>query len=408
MKVSVVGLGYVGITTASCFLSMGFKITGIEKNDLKLKSLESDNIPITEPKVSELITYHKSNIDYKNIIDESINESDCVFVCVGTPTKENNETDLRAIFSVFTELDNCINNSIPIIIRSTVPIGTCNKLLSKHPKLNIIFHPEFLREGTAVDDFFNPPKIVYGSLKKSKEIDELFKKLYKDFQAPFFQVSHETAESVKYANNIFHALKITFTNEISKCVVNEGANPNDVMEIFCSDKTLNLSPYYLKPGFAYGGSCLEKDLLSFKNQFSNQSLPLLDAITISNESTIKVFFKKIEPLSNTFIFDGLTFKEDVDDLRRSPYVTLCNYLLKNDNIVYVYDKNLLSVFGESKKILESLIENNNFFLNHEETITNASNGVVIRCHKNTHINSSIKCKYEFELFIGGDVKNIYL
>lgn len=404
MKITIIGLGYVGITSAACFLKLGHEVIGIEKNSSKINALLQDDIPITEPDISSLICDNKEFIRYKSSIDEDINNSDIVFICVGTPTDSDNTTDLSAIYSVFEELSHVVVSNLPIVIRSTVPIGTTTILSNMYDDLNLIFHPEFLREGSAVTDFFNPPKIVIGS-QLPNNID-VFSELYNGIKAETFMVDYETAESIKYTDNIWHALKISFTNEISKCLSKKGACPHQVMKIFCTDKILNLSSYYMKPGFAYGGSCLEKDLSSFRNQFNSTNTPLLNSISVSNKALIDEFCNSIRNVGDVFVVDGITFKEFVDDLRRSPFVSICNFLLNNNKKVFVFDSNLNTVFGESKEILEELLTSENFYLNVDEI--NVDVHCIIKCHKNSHINYEIPYKKSYELFVGGNVAKNFL
>ena len=292
VKLGVIGLGYVGVTSLACFAKMGHSMIGCEINADKVKGLKQGYAGIVEPNIETLLRENRDLCTYQTEINKSLNTCDLVFVCVGTPTKSDGSSDLAALKRVCAALD---ENEIekPIVLRSTIPVGTTTFLSSKHPKLRFVFHPEFLREGSAVADFFNPPKIVFG-LQNQSETKSILDDLYKNIEASKFFVDYETAESVKYADNIFHALKVTFTNEITRACVSKNADPNKVMEIFCSDRQLNLSSYYLKPGFAYGGSCLDKDLLSFLNQNMSTDLPLLEHITESNQSVINSVFNKVQ------------------------------------------------------------------------------------------------------------------
>lgn len=403
MKVAIIGLGYVGITSAACFAELGHAILGIEKNKSKINSLNNGHAGIIEPRIEELLSSSSNKIEVVDVIDGRINSADIIMIAVGTPTGETGTTDLTALNSVFRELSKYKPDS-PILIRSTCPIGTTRRMSKVYGMENLIFHPEFLREGTAVSDFFSPPKVVFGATDVSHK--ESLLALYNGIEAETHFVDWETAESVKYADNIFHALKVTFTNEVSMSVSKKGANPNKVMEIFCSDRQLNLSPYYMKPGFAYGGSCLEKDLSSFRTQFSSLSLPLLDAITTSNLSQINNLYNKIRDKGNLFVFNGLTFKENIDDLRRSPFVYLCKLLLKDGKKVYAYDSNILNVFGESLEVKTSLVEFENFFLNQNEGIGICD--VYVNCHKTNHLNSPVTFEEKIDLYPNPNIEELYL
>lgn len=402
MKLAIVGLGYVGITTAAAFSKLGHTIIGYENNIKKLATLTSGELPITEPEVGDILIENRERIYYREKIESNINEADLVFVSVGTPTSEAGETDLTALNGVMEELSRFGEIDLPIVIRSTIPIGLSRQYAVRYPNLNILFHPEFLREGTAVQDFFNPPKIVFGAgVQSDNQLRNLVDTLYEGFDCPKFFVSYEAAESVKYADNIFHALKVAFTNEISKVVASKGADPREVMRIFRSDEQLNISPAYLKPGFAYGGSCLEKDLASFRTQAQNLNIPLLLSVTESNETIVNEFVGRIARQSDTFILNGLTFKEKVDDLRRSPFVSIAMRLLDLGNEVYAYDDNLETTFGESRQIFDRLLANPRFHIN-EACPAPSGNPIVVYCHRNRHEYLVPSFVADYELFAGGD------
>ena len=403
MKLAVIGLGYVGVTSLACFAKMGHSVIGCEVNEEKVRGLERGHAGIVEPNIESLLVTNRDLCTFQREINTSLNTCDLIFICVGTPTKSNGTSDLTALMRVCEALDeNKIE--IPIVLRSTIPVGTTTFLSSKYPKLTFVFHPEFLREGTAVDDFFNPPKIVFGVQNKSST-KALLKNLYKNISASKFFVDYETAETVKYADNIFHALKVTFTNEITRSCASKNADSNKVMEIFCSDRQLNLSSYYLKPGFAYGGSCLDKDLLSFLNQNKSIELPLLEHIQKSNQSVIDSVFNKLKQKDEVFVIDGLTFKEDIDDLRRSPFVKLAEQLLECGKTIYAYDRNLEKLYGESSEIKNRLLQKSNFKLNFNGVIE--CGVVVLRAHKKTHLQQPVSILEEYKLYPNPTVQNIY-
>ncbi|MDC0010731.1 nucleotide sugar dehydrogenase [Porticoccaceae bacterium] len=407
MKIAIIGLGYVGITSAAGLLELGHQIVGYEKNTAKVETLRNGLFPIIEPKISGLFKKHIDRFTILSSLDVTLNTCDCVMVAVGTPTDETGMTSLTAMDSVVECLAEIVNNDVPIVLRSTIPIGTSRNYAEKYPCLNIVFHPEFLREGSAINDFFNPPKLVFGvDGEVADDLVGILSNIYPEFSSPTFYVTYESAESVKYADNIFHALKVAFTNEIVKAVTKKGADPFDVMSIFCADTQLNISPVYLKPGFAYGGSCLEKDLYSFRHQNSDCKLPLLDSITVSNEYVIADFYQKIKGLTDTFVINGLTFKEGIDDLRRSPFVALTKMLLQQGSKVYAYDDNLRNVFGESLDILNGLQDFSNFSLNRKISIS-ADEVLVIYSHKEKHCELDEMYLPDFDLFIGGEIAKVY-
>ena len=407
MRLGIIGLGYVGITSLAAFARDGHQLIGYESNSAKLNSLKSGKIPITEPEVNNLLLRFKKKIKFTKRIDESVNKLDCLMVSVGTPTDDNGKTDLSSVRSVINELSLVCKNQVPILIRSTCPIGTTRQLRSEYPDLNLNFHPEFLREGSAISDFFDPPKIILGINEKERDkVTKTFNQLYTEFDNEKFIVSYEVAESVKYVDNMFHALKVTFTNEVSKVIAKKKADPSEVMEIFCSDRRLNISDAYLKPGFAYGGSCLEKDLFSFRIQAKGENLPLLEAISKSNQALIDEFFERINDIGTTFIFNGLAFKEETDDLRRSPFVTLAKKLLEKEKIVICFDKNLDTCFGESLHILKNLQKFPNFSLNSSSTKVE-DQSILIMCHRDKHPNLPIDFAHSFDLFFGGDILGVF-
>lgn len=403
MRIGIIGLGYVGITSLAAFARNRHSVVGYEVNQTKLELLEAGSTPISEPSVSDILRVNKDKISYRGDIDGSVNDLDCVLVCVGTPTDGNGITDLSAINAVVRELSCVCTSGVPIFIRSTCPIGTTRSLGTAYPSLNLSFHPEFLREGTAIDDFFNPPKIVLGIVDSGNlEAENILKGLYSGIEAERFLVSYEAAESVKYVDNMFHALKVVFTNEVSKVIANKNADPSVVMNIFRSDKQLNISGAYLTPGFAYGGSCLEKDLYSFRRQGKAHNLPLLNAITTSNEAAIQDFYEKITATGAIFILNGLSFKDATDDLRRSPFVTLAKKLLADGHDVICFDSNLTTCFGESLSILNELHQFERFSLN-QGTAPSNTDSVLIRCHERSHYELDIKFKASYDLFFGGDI-----
>ena len=403
VKLGVIGLGYVGVTSLACFAKMGHSVIGCEVNEEKVRGLEQGHAGIVEPNIASLLAANRDLFTFQTEINASLNTCDLIFICVGTPTKSDGASDLTALMRVCEALDEN-EIEIPIVLRSTIPVGTTTFLSHKYPKLTFVFHPEFLREGTAVADFFNPPKIVFG-LRDNTSTKTLLDNLYKNISASKFFVDYETAETVKYADNIFHALKVAFTNEITRSCASKNADSNKVMEIFCSDRQLNLSPYYLKPGFAYGGSCLDKDLLSFLNQNEAIDLPLLEHIQKSNQSVIDSVLKKLQQKGEVFVIDGLTFKEDIDDLRRSPFVKLAEQLLECGKTIYAYDKNLEKLYGESLEIKNRLSQRSSFKLNYNGIIEGGV--VVLRAHKKTHLNYPITILEEYKLYPNPSVQNIY-
>lgn len=407
VNVGVVGLGYVGITAVGCLAELGHTVRGFEINTAKVQSLESGQFPIVEPGVGSLINSNSDRISYsERITADDVSALDVILVCVGTPTDDLGKTDMRAMDRAIEELGNLVDSDVPIVIRSTIPIGSTQNYKARHSQLRLYFHPEFLREGTAVQDFFKPPKIIFGIPSvEENEIDNLVRSLYPSIEAPNFYMTYESAESVKYADNIFHALKVAFVNEFSSACIKLGADATAVMDAFRADRQLNISEAYLRPGFAYGGSCLEKDLLSFQTQ-AKSDLPLFAAVSHSNTEIIQQFYGKIVSEADVFLINGLAFKEGIDDLRRSPFVSLALLLLDAGKTVFAYDSNLDNLFGESRSILISLTSRKNFFLNTEFT-EGTSEAVVIMAHKSKHAQFPEALDSNYQLWFGGDLRAVY-
>ena len=239
MKIIVAGLGYVGITTAACLSSQGHQVVGIDKNRDKVLSLQSGFVPIVEPQVANLLD--KYPIRCMTNYDEVPFQPDVVIVCVGTPPTADGSPNMEFVESAVGEANDALIGmyKTPIILRSTVPIGTCERLMGAHPHLNIMFVPEFLREGTAVADFFSPPKVVIGHL--SDDALEIVANIFSDTSGNLLLTGLREAESIKYVDNSWHAVKVAFTNEVSKILSAEGCDAREVMGIFRADKKLNLS-----------------------------------------------------------------------------------------------------------------------------------------------------------------------
>ncbi|OAH06917.1 GDP-mannose 6-dehydrogenase [Rhodobacteraceae bacterium SB2] len=403
MNIGIIGLGYVGITTAACLSKLGHTIYGYEVNAPKCDALARGENVIVEPGVTELLIENSNSINFKFALGEE--NLDVIFVCVGTPTNENGETDLSFLHKSLEELAHS-NINVPIVLRSTIPIGTCSEMKQRYKNLDIYFHPEFLREGTAVKDFFNPPVIVVGVDGINSEVRaKIILQIYQDFVCEKFVVSTATAESIKYASNTFHALKVCFANEVSKGVSKFGVNPNEVLRIFRADSQLNISEAYLKPGFAYGGSCLEKDLTSFVSQCRSAELPLLKAISVSNDTIIEEFYYKVTNLGEKFIVNGLSFKENIDDLRKSPFVTLVKKLLSDKKYVYAYDDNLENIYGENRTILDHLNKHPNFQLN--RTFPSKEKPITIYCHNKRHNLTPENLDPDYCLFPSENIRAVY-
>ena len=356
MRISIFGLGYVGAVSAGCLAADGHTVIGVDPNATKVKLINDGVTPIIEKDVGEIIAkaVAEKRLWATTKVDDAINDSELSIVCVGTPSERNGSLDLRYIRSSCEEIGQVLRNKSSwhnVTIRSTILPGTMRNVIipmleeSSGKKAGVDFgicnNPEFLREGTAVYDYRNPPKTVIGEIDARS--GDVLTGLYAHLQAPLIRTSVETAEMVKYVDNVWHAVKVAFANEIGNICKPLSIDSHEVMGIFCQDTKLNLSPYYLKPGFAFGGSCLPKDLraLSYQAKALDLDLPLLASVIPSNEVQIDRAFKLISDRNVKKIsILGFSFKEGTDDLRESPVVELIERLIGKGADLRLYDKNV--------------------------------------------------------------------
>lgn len=372
-RISVFGLGYVGTVSAACLAENGYEVVGVDSNETKVSLICNGKPPIVEKDVPEMIARAVARGTLKATCNsgEAVAESDVSLVCVGTPSKRDGSLDTSAIERVCEEIGAAIarkSSEHVVVIRSTILPGTMRQRVIPSLEsvsgrklgdgLLVCNNPEFLREGTAVYDYFNPPKTVIGG-SEPRAVD-IVASLYDGIEAPMICTSLETAEMVKYADNTWHAVKVAFGNEIGNLCKALGIDSHEVMDIFFQDRKLNISPYYLRPGFAFGGSCLPKDVraLIFKGRSLALDLPLLGSVLPSNrvqiERAIEIILSKgKKPIS----FLGFSFKEGTDDLRESPQVELIERLIGKGYNLCLYDQNvrLASLTGANRSyIMESI------------------------------------------------------
>lgn len=356
MKISVLGLGYVGTVSAACLAQDGHEVIGVDPVASKVDLVNSGRSPIIEEHIEELIA---SSVQAKLLRAtqdpaHAIEESDLSFVCVGTPSQKNGNLDLSYIRRVCEEIGAALGNKTTrhtVVIRSTVLPGTMRGVVipvlearsGKRAGLEfgVCSNPEFLREGSAVKDFNFPAKTIIG------EIDEAsgatVASIYERLDAPIFRVDLETAEMVKYIDNSWHALKIGFANEIGSLCKAVGVEADRAMKIFCADKKLNISPAYLSPGFAFGGSCLPKDLraLTYTAKLQDLELPILSSILRSNELQVMRGLQLIMAKGHTKVgILGFSFKAGTDDLRESPMIEVIERLVGKGYDLRIYDDNV--------------------------------------------------------------------
>jgi len=368
MNISVFGLGYVGCVSLGCLAKLGYNVIGVDVNTTKVNLINKGLATIIEKDIDLLIMEgrKKGLISATNDYLYAVKNSDITFICVGTPNNEQGHLDLTSIRKVASEIGTGIkykDKFHTVVIRSTVLPGTNEELAgliseASGKKLDTDFcvmsNPEFLREGNAVEDFFNPGITVIGGTC-AKGINSL-KEIYKLLNTKIEIVEPKVAETIKLLNNSFHALKVAFINEVGTISKTLGINTNQLIDIFLKDTRLNISPAYLKPGFAYGGSCLPKDLKALKMLAYDANLltPIINSIEESNRYQIERAIKIIESYNIKNIgFWGISFKEGTDDLRNSPIVDVIETLVGKNYKVSIYDKNVIESFliGENKEFI---------------------------------------------------------
>jgi len=356
MRISVFGLGYVGTVSAACLVAEGHEVIGVDKNATKVGLINDGRSPIIEADVETLIgkAHAAGRLRATDDARLAVGESEMSIVCVGTPSKDNGDLRLDYVSNVCSEIGRAIakkNAYHVVVIRSTILPGTMRKViipaLTKSSakvldeEFGVCFHPEFLREGTAVSDYYAPPKIVIG--ESNQRAGNLLVGLYENIDATVFRTGLETAEMIKYVDNTWHALKVGFANEIGSLAKALGIDSHEVMNIFVADTKLNLSPYYLKPGFAFGGSCLPKDVraLKYRAKTLDVELPILNSILASNGAHLQRGLELILSKGKKRIgILGFSFKAGTDDLRESPIVELIERLIGKGFNLAIYDHNV--------------------------------------------------------------------
>ena len=371
MKITIVGTGYVGLVSGTCFAEFGVNVTCVDKDKNKIDNLKKGIIPIFEPGLDELV---KKNISSKRLFFEtnlkkSIDGSDAIFIAVGTPSRETDgHADLSYVYEVAEEIAECLGHYSVIVNKSTVPIGTGKKvheiIKNKKPKLDfdVASNPEFLREGSAINDFMRPDRVVIGceSNKAKAILKELYRPLYL-LETPIIFTRRETAELIKYAANSFLATKITFINEISDLCEKVGANVSDVSIGIGLDGRIGKK--FLHPGPGYGGSCFPKDTLALVKTAQENCSPLnlVEHVVKSNKNRKKNMYKRIlnalgDYEKKKISILGLTFKPNTDDMRDSPSLDLIPELIKNNCFLKLFDpegmKEAKTIFKKFHKKIE--------------------------------------------------------
>jgi GDP-mannose 6-dehydrogenase len=373
MKISVFGLGYVGTVCAACLADQGHTVIGVDVNSEKLDILRKGRSPIVERDIDELVGrgVAEGRLQVTGDVRQAVVDSDLSLVCVGTPSRSNGSLDVSAVEAVARQIGEAITEKgefHSVVIRSTVLPGTLRGRLlpileeATGGRLGTAFglasNPEFMREGSAVADFRTPPKTVIGEI--DERTGERLAELYGNLPAPLFRVPVEVAELVKYTDNVWHALKVAFGNEIGTLCKSLKIDSHQVMDIFCSDTKLNISKTYLKPGFAFGGSCLPKDTRALTHFLVSRDVeaPIIANVLPSNKRLVERGVEWIlESGAKKIAFLGFSFKAGTDDLRESPYVTVVEQLLGKGCSIRIFDKNveLARLLGANKQYLYQVI-----------------------------------------------------
>lgn len=370
MKVSIFGMGYVGTVSGACFADLGHTVVGVDVNESKVAAINAGNSPVIEAGVTELISTgsRSGNLSATSDAHAAIIGTDATLISVGTPSTQDGGQNLDGLDAVIRSLGTSLRDkSTPhcVIVRSTVlPSITEEHIIPMlvessgreiGPGLGVAFNPEFLREGVAVKDFYAPPFTVIGSLDKYGT--DTVEELYASIDAPVYRTTPRVAEAVKYACNSYHALKITFANEMGTLFKSLSIDSRETMNIFMQDSDLNISKTYLRPGFAFGGSCLPKELraISYLSRQHNIDLPMITNLLDSNEHHIDRAFELVQRRGRRRVaLFGLAFKPGTDDLRESPLVTLAERLLGKGLDMAIYDNSIevSRLTGSNREFIE--------------------------------------------------------
>jgi GDP-mannose 6-dehydrogenase len=372
MNISIFGLGYVGCVSLGCLAQNGHQVVGLEVNPAKIDLINQGKPTIIEKEIDDIIytQWKLGRISATNEYLDAVKNSEVSIICVGTPSTDNGHLTLDYIYNTVKQIAEGIkekNGFHVVVIRSTVLVGTNKKAgqiieqvsgKKRNKDFAVVSNPEFMREGSAVKDYYHPAVTVLGS--ESRKGLDIMGEVYKNIEAPIKETDIEVAEIIKYINNSWHALKITFANEVGNISKKLNLDSHKVMEVFSMDTHLNLSSYYLKPGFAYGGSCLPKDLKALNTIAHDAYLysPILESIERSNQNQKRIAFELIISKGKRKIgILGLSFKQGTDDLRYSPIVEITENLLGKGLDILIFDENvkISQITGTNKKYIETHI-----------------------------------------------------
>lgn len=415
MKISIFGLGYVGCVSVGCLSKLGHSVTGVDISEHKVGLINEGKATIIEEGIDELINkgVKEQKIKATTLAKEAILDSEFSFICVGTPVAPTGVMNLDYVKSVASDIGKALKDKEDfhvVAVRSTVPPNTCTlvsdiieKESGKKAEENfaVISNPEFLREGTAVADYFDPSVTVIGS--GSEKALAMARTIYKDVNAPIKEVEVNVAEIIKFVNNSWHAVKISFANEVGGICKELGVDSHKVMDLFAQDHKLNLGKAYTKPGFAYGGSCLPKDISGMvymgKKEFVD--IPMLSAVPNTNEAIKRKAVQLVlsKKTRNVGIL-GLSFKEGTDDLRFSPYVDVAEALLGKGRDISIYDKNVsyTNLLGINKDYIDTHLPHIGELLSDNMDKVIESSELIIISHKDESY-ADLPAKYPNKYFI---------
>ena len=366
-KIAVLGLGYVGCVTAACLAKLGHRVVGVDRDEFKVKSVLEGRAPFFEPGLENWVKegVEQGRLSASVSLGDAIADADVALICVGTPSEKNGNLGLDQLRRVAQEISELLpgrTKRLIVAVRSTVYPGTCEEVVlpafGGSPLVQVVSNPEFLREGAAMKDFMEPALLVVGGT--SDEAARRVAAIYSGLAVEPSIVALRTAEMIKYACNAFHAVKISFANEIGALAAQLGIDGTEVMETLCRDHSLNISKAYLKPGFAFGGSCLPKDLraLVYRASRLDLKLPMLESVLPSNSAQLdRAIGVALDLPGERIGVFGLAFKENTDDLRESPVVQLLETLIGKGRKVRVYDPHIqiAEIYGSNQRYIMNAI-----------------------------------------------------
>ena len=407
MKISVFGLGYVGAVSCGCLPELSHQVIGVDINPLKVQMINAGQSPVVEDGINELIdaAVKSGRLRATQDLEDAVLNTDVSLVSVATPSNPNYTPNLAAVEGVVRSIGAALRRKAgahTLVLRSTVPPGTTEQrilpiLLESSGRrigegLSLVFNPEFLREGSSVKDFHQPPQTVVGSFDEAGYV--AMEQMYAGLPGAFVRTSPQVAESVKYLCNVFHALKIVFANEAGSVLKTYGLDSREVMKIFCQDTQLNISAAYMRPGFAFGGSCLPKEVKGFITLARERDvqIPALGGLLDSNELHIKRAYDLVarDGRKRVALF-GLAFKPGTDDMRDSPLVALAEKLLGKGFELAIYDKfvKISRLLGKNKDFIEREIPHLDKLLHEDEQVVLKDAEVIVVGHADAQVRQAI-------------------